>query len=216
MVAGRPIFSSTRLVAELSEYAIISRMASRSVNVAPGENCVERMPLPGVLSSSSNVTDIRQVDLSRGRLAVGLDHDRQLDEAGRRHGLVGPMSEQVARREMLYRDRHFAFVRRDQRLQALGKGLGGGELRKEREDRQGDGCQAHAECSVQWGRRSPALKSGLICMAGGDACPTSGVFAGGVDAGHGNGVAAVGVGLERGGAVDDELIDGRGRTRARS
>ena len=54
LVAGSPIRRMTRLVAVLSELAIIIRIASRSVNVAPGESLSITVE-PGTTSSAANV-----------------------------------------------------------------------------------------------------------------------------------------------------------------
>src|SRR5205085_2429200 len=72
------------------------------------------------------------------RLAIRLDHDRQLDQAGRRHRLVGFVAERLARFEMFYRDRDVSFVSRDEgrqsRAQRLSRGGGGQEQQTEVEE----------------------------------------------------------------------------------
>ena len=55
LVAGRPMRRMTMLVAVLSDVAIIIRIASRSVNVAPGES-LSITADPGTTSSAANVT----------------------------------------------------------------------------------------------------------------------------------------------------------------
>ncbi len=55
-----------------------------------------------------------EVDLLGGRLAVSLDHDRELDQAGRRHHLVGVVRERLARAQMLDCDGDLALVCLDQ------------------------------------------------------------------------------------------------------
>ena len=79
-------------------------MASRSGNVAPAEKWSVRMPEPGTLSASLSVTVSSRSTCLLGGLAVGLDHDRELDQAGRRHRLVLAMEERLARLQVL--DRH--------------------------------------------------------------------------------------------------------------
>ena len=47
------------------------------------------MPLPGTLSAFVERQHVVELDLALVGLEVGLDHDRELDEAGGRHHLVG-------------------------------------------------------------------------------------------------------------------------------
>ena len=83
-----PIWSSTRFVAVLSEKTIIRWMASRSGKSRRPRRARE-VPEPGTLSSSRSVR-VRSRPTSGLGLPVRLDHDRELDQAGRRHRLVGP------------------------------------------------------------------------------------------------------------------------------
>lgn len=55
-----------------------------------------------------------------GRLAVGLNHDGQLNKAGRGHGLVGFVGERVALGEMFHRDGDIAFVGINERGETVG------------------------------------------------------------------------------------------------
>ena len=113
-VAPMPIASRTRLVAVLSENAIMSRTASRSVNVAPAVKWLVRTPEPGYLVLLLEDDHGIHVDLLGGGLAVDLDHDRKLDQARRRHDVAGLVSKRLARPEMLDRHGNLALVRPDQ------------------------------------------------------------------------------------------------------
>ena len=86
-VAPIPIASRTRLVAVLSEKAIMRRTASRSLNVAPGREVISEYPRARHLVLLFQDDDGVQVDLPGGGLAIRFDHDGKLDQARRRHDL---------------------------------------------------------------------------------------------------------------------------------
>ncbi len=66
-----------------------------------------------------------EVDLLLGRLAVRLDHDRELDQAGRDHRLVGVVGERLARLQVLDGHRDLPLVGLDQRREPRLQGLPG-------------------------------------------------------------------------------------------
>ena len=59
-------------------------------------------------------------------LPIRLNHDRKLDQAGRRHRFVGPMSEAGPRVELSHGDRHLTRVSRDEGVEPVVEGLGVG------------------------------------------------------------------------------------------
>ena len=71
------------------------RVAQREAR--PPEKWYVSKPEPGTLSSFFRVTIDVEVDLPAAGLPVGFDHDGKLDQAGRRHRLVGVVRERFAR-----------------------------------------------------------------------------------------------------------------------
>ncbi len=88
--------------------------ASRSGNVAPSREVLRQDPRPRDLVLLGQGDGGVEVDFPLRRLAVGFDHDRELDQAGRRHRLVGVVGERLAGPEVLDGDRHLPPVGLDQ------------------------------------------------------------------------------------------------------
>ena len=102
----------------LSEKAIISRTASRSRNVAPVGEVVRQDPRARHLVFLLERDERVEVHLLVGGLAIRLDHHRELDQAGRRHDLVGVIAVGLAAAQVLDRDGHLPLVGLDDRQQA--------------------------------------------------------------------------------------------------
>ena len=116
-VAPMPMASRTRLVAVLSEKTIMRRTASRSLNVVPSEKWYGQDSRSRHLVLFSEGDDGVEVDLPGSRLAIRFDHDRELDQAGRRHDDGRLVNERLACLEVLDRDGDLSFVRIDERHQ---------------------------------------------------------------------------------------------------
>ena len=105
-------------MAVLSENAIIRRTASRSLNVGTVSEMVGQDSRTRHLVLLLEDHDSIEVDLLGGSLAIRFDHDRKLDQAGRRHDLRGVILERLTRAQMLDRHGDLAFMSDDQWHQA--------------------------------------------------------------------------------------------------
>ena len=83
--------------------------------MAPSEKWSVRTPDPDLVFLLERDQSI-EIDLLGGRLAIGFDHDRKLDQAGGGHRDVGVVTERLAGAKMLDGDRDLALVGRDQGL----------------------------------------------------------------------------------------------------